>query len=708
NATVVLVATGENATGVDPDSVVVLDANGNPVTGITVTVQGNDTIIISGLIPGNYTVQYTNTVNETLYNTADNVTGVCVLKANSTIMAENQTVVYNATVVLVATGENATGVDPASIVVLDANGNPVTGITVTVNGYNIAISGLIPGNYTVQYTNTVNETLYNTADNVTGVCVLKANSTIQAPNQTVTYNASVILEFSIQNATGIDVGSIEIVNVDTNQTVTTAIINVDDLTVTISGLGAGNYTVKYNNTVNETLYNTANNVTGVTVLKAPSTVSAPDIIATFGDEVLIPVSSVNATGVTYEIIDSRGVSIANGTVGPEGPINASGLAAGDYTVKLTTEVDNNHTSFTNTSKIHIRHVYYIVLDPITGYTGQIVNITAHVTDETGSPVDGGTATLVINYDNKIGQAASIGKYGSKIGLAVSMGAILGANAETYTTDVHEGEAVFENVKLGAPGVYPDVATYEGDDGDPAQNESTVTILKLNTTVDGDDVSGKPADKKDITVDVLDQNNKPVKNGTATLTLNGKTYTATVKDGKAVFKNVVLPNPGDYVATVDYNGNDYYNPSSTTINVHVDKLNTQPSADDVTGKEGEKKDIVVKIVDENNNPVKNGTATLVIDGKSYTADVVDGVAIFKDVVLPADDTVAVVYYHGNDYYNDSTTTFLIKIEKNENNETNGTGKVVSEPTVDTRATGNPIAILLLALITLVSNRVYRKR
>ena len=77
-------------------------------------------------------------------------------------------------------------------------------------------------------------------------------------------------------------------------------------------------------------------------------------------------------------------------------------------------------------------------------------------------------------------------------------------------------------------------------------------------------------------------------------------------------------------------------------------------------------------------------------------------------MPADDTVAVVYYHGNDYYNDSTTTFLIKIEKNENNETNGTGKVVSEPTVDTRATGNPIAILLLALITLVSNRVYRKR
>ncbi|WP_298519425.1 right-handed parallel beta-helix repeat-containing protein, partial [uncultured Methanobrevibacter sp.] len=144
---VVLNATGENATGVDPASVVVLDASGNPVTGITVTVNGFN-ITISGLIPGNYTVKYNNTVSdEAFYSTANNVTGVRVLKANSTIMAENQTVVYNATVVLVATGENATGVDPASIVVLDEGGNPVTGITVTVQGNDtIIISGLIPGN----------------------------------------------------------------------------------------------------------------------------------------------------------------------------------------------------------------------------------------------------------------------------------------------------------------------------------------------------------------------------------------------------------------------------------------------------------------------------------------------------------------------------------------------------------------------------------
>ena len=610
---VVLNAEGENATGIDPATVVVLDSNGNPVTGATVTVDGFK-ITISGLIPGNYTVEYTNTVNETLYNTANNVTGVTVLKANSTIMAENQTVVYDSDVVLNAEGENATGIDAASVVVLDSNGNPVTGATVSVDGFKITISGLIPGNYTVKYNNTVDEALYNPANNLTGVTVLKANSTIKADNQTVVYNATVVLLAEGENATGIDAASVVVLDADGNE-VTTATVVVDGFSITISNLGAGNYTVKYNNTVNETLYNPANNVTGVTVLKAPSTVSAEDVVATFGDEISIPVSSVNATNVTYEIVDSSNNVVANGTVGPEGPINVSGLAAGDYVVKLTTVVDNNHTSVSNTSRIHVRHIYYITIDPVTGYTGQIVDITAHVTDETGKPVDGGTAVLTIKYSNKIG-AASLSADGELLALSLSDDYALGAADQTYSTTVSNGEAVFSNVKLGAPGVYPDVGVYTGDDGDPAQNESTVTVLKLNTT---------------------------------------------------------------------------------------------PSADDVSGKEGDKVDIPVKIVDQNGKPVKNGTATLVVDGKSYTADVVDGIALFKNVALPADDTVAEVYYHGNDYYNDSNSTFLITIESNNHNDTpdNGTGKVVDYHPVMIEA-GNPIAILLIALITLVSDRVFRKR
>ena len=109
-----------------------------------------------------------------------------------------------------------------------------------------------------------------------------------------------------------------------------------------------------------------------------------------------------------------------------------------------------------------------------------------------------------------------------------------------------------------------------------------------------------------------------------------------------------------------------------------------------------------------------------DGKTYTAEVIDGVATFKDVVLPEKDTVADVYYQGNDYYNASSATFSIKVKQDNNNTEpdsnntsesnntveNKTAKHASAKVVDGNATGNPMAILVLALFTLVIT--YRKK
>ena len=373
------------------------------------------------------------------------------------------------------------------------------------------------------------------------------------------------------------------------------------------------------------------------------------------------------------------------------------MAAGDYTVSLTTVVDINHTIVSNSSKLHIKHVVSIVIAPVTGYAGEVVSFTAQFKYENGDLVNEGTAGLTIKYEDKELLAASIYS-------------ILSADE---STSVSGGKATF-NVKLGDPGIYPYVVSYSGGDADDVQSESTLTVLKVNTAVSGIDVSGKPADKKDITVTVLDQDKNPVANGTVSLTLNGKTYNATVENGKAVL-SIELPNPGSYNATVTYNGNDYYNSSSSSIAVDVEKVNTNaPSTDDVSGKAGEKTDIPVKFVDENGNPVKNGTATLTVDGKTYTAEVINGVATFKDVVIPDEDTVADVYYHGNDYYNASSATFSIKVKHDNNNtepdsnntDENKTTKHVSSEIADANETGNPIAMMLLALCALVIT--YRKK
>ena len=232
-----------------------------------------------------------------------------------------------------------------------------------------------------------------------------------------------------------------------------------------------------------------------------------------------------------------------------------GLKPGKYKAYAVHEEDAYYTYIkSETIEFEVeRQDVIVTVDRVVNYTGAIVEVIANVTDADGNPIDGGTATFIIHYDNKIGSG------------------LLMASSESYTAEVVEGQAVFKDITLGAPGLYPSTIQYSGNDYyNSAENESEVEVLPLNTTTSGDDVSGTAGDKKDITADIVDQNGNPVKNGTAVLKVNGKEYTAEVKDGKATFKGVELPDKST-PATIEYLGNDYYNPSNTTIQITV----TQP-------------------------------------------------------------------------------------------------------------------------------------
>ena len=135
----------------------------------------------------------------------------------------------------------------------------------------------------------------------------------------------------------------------------------------------------------------------------------------------------------------------------------------------------------------------------------------------------------------------------------------------------------------APGKYTVKVLFGGDDNyGPAEGSNTFNVLPLNTTTEAEDVSGDVGDKVDITADILDKNNDPVQNGTATLTVNGKDYTADVKDGKATFKGVELTE--NTTATIKYEGNDYYNPSETTIEITVNDESPDEEPDDEPSEE----------------------------------------------------------------------------------------------------------------------------
>ena len=256
----------------------------------------------------------------------------------------------------------------------------------------------------------------------------------------------------------------------------------------------------------------------------------------------------------------------------------------------------------------------------------------------------------------------------------------------------------------------------------------VTIQKSGTIVTVDKIVNYTGAVVVVIANVTDANGNPITGGTATFTIyynnplgsgllmantaGTAKYTTDVIDGKATFNDITLGAPGKYPSTIEYSGNDNYDYALENSEVDVLPLNTTVESDDISGSAGEKTDIVANIVDQNGKPVQNGTAILKINGKEYTADVKNGIATFKNVELPSEDTEATIEYKGNDYYNPSNKTVQITINEEPEPEPqpdndivpdtpeNNTGKQEQSQSLQKevmKETGNPIFLLIMAVL-----------
>ena len=387
-------------------------------------------------------------------------------------------------------------------------------------------------------------------------------------------------------------------------------------------------------------------------------------------------------------------------------------------------LDNDSELAKATNSTKVLHNTNITANDIEGKYSQKVNVTANITDEEGNPVKYGKATLVINgteysadvadgkaifedvilpkpgnYDGNITYFANedytasnlivdvnvakldtsvatvpvVGKIGEVVNVSVNVTDEFGrpvmngtASVEicgvTYAANVTGGVVTFENVVLSDVGTFAPVVSYDGNDYyNPSNATVDVTVSKYDTSVSADSVSGKIGEVVNVSVNVADEFGRPVMNGTATLEVSGVTYAANVTDGVVTFENVVLPDE-NVTADVKYGGNDYYNPSNGTVDIAVSKYGTSVSADPVSGKVGEVVNVTANVTDEFGRPVQNGTATIVVGGVTYVANVTDGVVTFENVVLPDENVTADIKYEGNDYYSPSNATVGISVGK----------------------------------------------
>ncbi|WP_406535443.1 Ig-like domain repeat protein, partial [Methanobrevibacter sp.] len=253
--------------------------------------------------------------------------------------------------------------------------------------------------------------------------------------------------------------------------------------------------------------------------------------------------------------------------------------------------------------------------------------------------------------------------------------------ETYNATVVDGVATVDLVN-NTPGTYDVEVIYSGDDTHaPATGNGSATIPKLNAPINvtADDI--KVGENATIVVTVPDD-----ATGNITIEIEGKSYTAPIKDGKATF-NIENLTDGDKTIAVKYTGDDNYVANTTTSNITVSKVTPKITLDAVT--DGD--DIVINVTapEDVTDPV-----LVDVDGVGYYVNITDGKGqlVIPDVAGGNHDIAA--RYPGDDkYYSSDDVTTSVKVAdvpsfvSVEVDDITYGDKAIVEITVPSDATGN---------------------
>ncbi len=396
----------------------------------------------------------------------------------------------------------------------------------------------------------------------------------------------------------------------------------------------------------------------ISITRANSTVNVSDVVLNYGEAKNVTVTAEGATGITAKINDTNVTVVNNFTI----PI--SGLAAGNYTLTVTTIADEDHNPVTKTVKITVNKAHTEIL---------IVNetIDLKVGDETIvatlTPADAGNVTFtssnvsVVDFDDEgnviaqgKGQAiitvsfAGNNNYApaenktitvtvslndasvtvDKDALDLKIYETYAINATkhpdtilldiTYTSSNSSVATVDEKGIVTAVGVGSAVITVEvGDDEIYAKNSTTVkvTVSKVPTEIAADPIAATYNANKDLVITLKDSNGNPIGGLNITVDLNGtKNYTTDTNGQVKISTKGLAANIYDVL--ISFNGTDNYLNSSNTTTVSIYKESSRVDTKPLTTDYNVHKYLVVGLKDNEGNPIRNADASIEIHGVTY--------------------------------------------------------------------------------------------
>jgi len=506
---------------------------------ININGSGNNSGIVIDL-PENSTGNVTVIIDNTTYVVINNTNGTVVVPLENVTPGEhNVTIIYvdgNGTESVVNTTitvpkwdagvkADAPTIREGDVAVISIKVDPskATGrvlIDVDGTGYyaviekgtaKVEVRGLKEGTYEVKVLYEGDD-YFNEASNVTTLVV---QAPIEVNVNGSGNNSGIVIDLP-ENSTGnvtviIDNTTYVVIN-NTNGTVVVPLENVTP--------GEHNVTIIYvDGNGTESVVNTT-----ITVPKWDAGVKADAPAIREGDvaTVTVKVDPAKATGVV--LVDINGVGYYANVTDGTATITVPGLKEGTYDVKVRYSGDEYYDEASNSTKLVVQKA--IEIDVGVGGNGSVV-----IVEVPGNAT--GNVTVIIDGKN-------------------------------HTAEVVNGTAV---VDLGntTPGEHNITVIYSGDDGNaPVEVNKTITVPKYAAPMSVEVSDIKVGETLNIVVSVPKGATGKVK-----VEIDGKTYYADIKDGKASFaiKNLMA---GDKTVTASYDGDVFYLSNSTTDTFRVSK------------------------------------------------------------------------------------------------------------------------------------------
>uniref|UniRef100_UPI00388F1083 Ig-like domain repeat protein n=1 Tax=Methanobrevibacter sp. TaxID=66852 RepID=UPI00388F1083 len=557
-------------------------------------IKGKVSFDIANLKAGTYNI----TVLYQGYNKYEskNVTKTFTVgKVNSTIAIE----LVNGSKIVVSVPDNAVGEVEISIDTIKEN------VTIQNGKAILDVSNVDPGEYLVNASFAGDENYFG---NKTSKTVVIPKITDYLINVTVEdiivgENATVIVRLpgDINGFANITVNNVPYNNVEVKNGI--AKLNVTKLAV-------GKYDASVNFTNSKYAFKT--NSTEFEVFKIKTVLSTSISVENQTATITVRITE-NATGNITVYIDSKPYQrvIENNQV----QVTVD-LMPGDHIVQSHYDGDTNHSS-ADTS------LYVIEIEKIKDYDLKI-NLTELITVIENN-------TITVTFPEKA--------YG-RITIYVNEDFY---NAEINTT-THNATVTLPYLKEG---VYNVSVSYSNELYDYMSNRSSFRVIKLNTTIDVD-VENITKDLTEVINITLNEN----VTGDVLIDVNGTVYHRTLENGKV---NLTLTNlnDGKYTVIVTYEGSDFFNVNSTSVNFTVSKIPVEITVN--------ASDIVVgHVLNIKFNMSREITdlVTVQVGKTNYTSFVYKGNGSLDVYDLPIGDYDITVYYAGDkDYLASSNKTSI---------------------------------------------------